>query len=206
LFVLDDSKLLDHFNGPDLAVSPFVTRFQSLPAKYNWLLRMATKWGADIALVWEDDDIYLPWHISSYVECMNGQWAHPNKVWSLYTGQLELESAAGRFHASLGFDMGFIKSVGEWPLTQRADFDQQLLYRLTAASQPNRPDDHRVPSYVYRWGSTHADHGSGRMKGPEDTQWYDNTPIAESPLRGPLTENMDDETVRTYQHFQVAKS
>ena len=50
-----------------------------------------------ILMVWEDDDIYLPHHISSHVTAMEGHlWSKPSKVLSDYSGQIQEEDATGR--------------------------------------------------------------------------------------------------------------
>jgi hypothetical protein len=53
-------------------------------------------------IVWEDDDVYLPHHISSHVAAMKGHlWCKPSKVLSDYTGEIQKEAAAGRLHLSI---------------------------------------------------------------------------------------------------------
>jgi hypothetical protein len=81
-----------------------------------------------ILMVWKDDDIYLPHHISSHVVAIEGHvWSKPSKVLSDYTGQIQEEDATGRFHASLAFTRQAFEQVDGWPLTLRGDFDQQLI-------------------------------------------------------------------------------
>jgi hypothetical protein len=131
--------------------------------------RSSTHWQ-----VWEDDDIYLPHHISSHVAAMNGRlWSKPSTVLSDYTGQIEEEDATGRFHASLAFTRQAFEQVGGWPLTLRGDFDQQLIARFNRLGIAADPCSVGSPSYVFRWGSTGAYHGQALMQGPEDESWYD---------------------------------
>jgi hypothetical protein len=113
-----------------------------------------------ILIVWKDDGIYLPHHISSHVTAMAGHlWSKPSKVLSDYTGQIEEEDAAGRFHASFAFTRQAFEQVGGWPLTLRGDFDQQLIARLNGLASPGNPCSVESPSYIFRWGSTGAYHG-----------------------------------------------
>ncbi len=66
-----------------------------------------------ILVVREDDDIYLPHHISSHVTAMEGQlWSKPSTVLSDYTGQIEEEDATGRFHTSMAFTRQAFEQVG----------------------------------------------------------------------------------------------
>jgi hypothetical protein len=54
----------------------------------------------DILVVWENDDIHLPHHISTHVRAMEGRlWSKPSFVLISYTRRLEQEDATGRFHA-----------------------------------------------------------------------------------------------------------
>lgn len=146
-------------------------RYANLPDKYNFLREFYPD--ADIQLVWEDDDLYLPHHVSSYVAAMQSrQWAHPTHVWSTYTGKPEIEQSGGRFHAALGFQTKFLTAIGGWPQTHEANFDQQLIStaaQTAIAGLPNSgPDD--SPSYVFRWTDTGATHGQSTMG--DDGDWY----------------------------------
>jgi hypothetical protein len=61
-----------------------------------------------------------------------------------------------------------------------------------------------LPSYVYRWGSTHADHCSARCRRADDATWYTKTPITEPGRIEGLVAQMDSETAIIYQ--QIARS
>ena len=128
LIVLDDAGELPNQTGEGWQIISIRRRFRSLPEKFNALAGLAR---GEILIVWEDDDIYLPHHISSHVAAMNDHlWSKPSKVLSDYTGQIEEEDATGRFHASLALTRLAFEKVGGWPLTLRGDFDQQLIARL----------------------------------------------------------------------------
>ncbi len=144
---------------------------RSLPEKFNAIAGLAK---GDILVVWEDDDIYLPHHISTHVRAMEGRlWSKPSFVLSSYTGRLEQEDATGRFHASLAFRREIFDRIGGWPVTKRGDFDQQLIARLHAIEAPGDPCQFADPSYIFRWSQTNAYHGQAFMQGPEDEGWYD---------------------------------
>jgi hypothetical protein len=102
LLILDDAGQIAPQSGADWQVWSTAKKLPSLPAKYKFLVDRANEWGADAYCIWDDDDIYLPWHLSSHVRALaTAGWSHPKKVWSLYTGSLELESGIGRFHGAL---------------------------------------------------------------------------------------------------------
>ena len=72
-----------------------------------------------------------------------------------------------------GFAREAFDAAGGWPLTKRGDFDQTFLQRLAGAATAVDPCRAYPPSYVFRWGSTHAYHGQGLMHGPSDVEWYE---------------------------------
>jgi hypothetical protein len=207
LLVLDDANQIAPQLGDNWEVWSTVKKFPILPAKYCFLVDRANEWGANAYSVWDDDDIYLPWHLSSHVRALSlAGWSHPEKVWSLYTGSLALESAAGRFHGALAVRRDFADHVGYWGNSTRCDFDQQILGRLSHLSLPGHPDCDHPPSYVYRWGSTHADHCSGRCRGPNDATWYTQTPITEAGQVKRLVPQIDAETTAIYRLFGGQKT
>jgi glycosyltransferase involved in cell wall biosynthesis len=177
LIVLDDAGELQNQTGEGLHVISIPRRFRSLPEKFNALAGLAR---GEILVVWEDDDVYLPHHISIHVAAMEGHvWSKPSKVLSDYTGEIREEDATGRFHASLAFTRHAFEQVGGWPLTLRGDFDQQLISRLNAIGLPGDPYQLAAPAYVFRWGSTGAYHGQALMRGPDDKIWYSRVPSVE---------------------------
>lgn len=171
LIILDDADQFDSHSGDGWEITSLRRRFQSLPAKFNALAGMAR---GEIFVVWEDDDIYLPWHVSAHVKVLqNGHsFSKPNTIRSHYAGKWQEESAAGRFHGSIAFTRQAYEAVGGWPLTKRGDFDQMLMSRLSELGPIGNPVDGSAPSYVFRWEATEAYHGSGLMRGADDSNWY----------------------------------
>lgn len=169
-------------------------RHPTLSAKYNRMVEWTHD--ADAYVVWEDDDIYLPWHVESCVAALQrGPWAHPSRVLSLYGGTLHEEGAAGRFHAALAFRRDALAEVGGWPDTARGDFDQQLIRNLRDRfGPPADPLDDFQPSYVFRWGSTGCTHGQSLMRGAEDEQWYRRAEELEAGEGRVVAPVMDEET------------
>jgi glycosyltransferase involved in cell wall biosynthesis len=194
LVILDDAGQIAPRKGDGWEVISTARRFRSLPGKFNALADLAR---GDILAIWEDDDIYLPWHITAHVKALqDGGFSKPSRVLSLYTGTLQGEDATGRFHASIAFTRAAFDAAGGWPLTRRGDFDQQFLARLSQSSATTDPCRTHAPSYVFRWGSTHSYHGQGLMQGPKDVDWY--TRLADAPFQHPevttLAPALDSET------------
>ena len=182
MIILDDADHLNPQKGDGWEIVSTERRFRSLPEKFNAIAGLAR---GDVLVVWEDDDIYLPWHITAHVAALkDGGFSKPSRVLSLYTGEVEEEAAAGRFHASLAFTREAFDEAGGWPLTKRGDFDQVFIKRMSINGQVDTCQ-HGEPSYVFRWQSTGEYHGQAAMLGPDDLLWYDkvkrDTPI--TPMR-----------------------
>ncbi|MEM2989754.1 MAG: hypothetical protein QXQ02_01060 [Halobacteria archaeon] len=68
-------------------------------------------------------------------------------------------------------------SVGGWPNTKRADFDQQLISLLAkscknkASPWPSDAPDDSI-HFIYRWHTGYA-HCQSAMTSPDDETWYD---------------------------------
>lgn len=173
LVVYDDTDFFQSTCGTNWDLLSESNRHPTLSAKYNHMAAVLAP-DVDAYIVWEDDDIYLPWHVESCVAALErGPWVHPSKVLSLYTGKAREEGAAGRFHASLAFHREALEAVGGWPDTARADFDQQLIRNLRSRfGPPADPLDDFPPSYVFRWASTGCRHGQTFMRGSSDEGWF----------------------------------
>lgn len=173
LIVLDDSGTLARQGGNSWDIYIESKRYPSLPAKYNRLREMASD--ADILVVWEDDDSYLPWHLSAHhLALADHEWSHPTTIISTYGGiEPHIEPAAGRFHAALALRASCMDAVGGWPQTLRGDFDQQLLGKLRRYSKGDPCDHPAGPSYVFRWESTGSYHGQAQMTTADDCKWYE---------------------------------
>ena len=225
LFVLDDAGELAPQLGANWSIATTRTRYPTLPAKYNALVGLVDaaratpeRWEAEILVVWEDDDIYLPWHLSAIVGALytpvaprykHGKaWSHPSRVWSLYGGHLHQEPAGGRFHASLAMRFEALVHIGGWPDTPRGDFDQQLLAKLRReCGPPADPCEAAPPSYVFRWGSTGSYHGQAFMRSPDDCIWYDRFAKATKPANQPIevSPRLDAETEQIYRRLLAEK-
>ncbi|MCK9558467.1 MAG: glycosyltransferase family 2 protein [Candidatus Cloacimonetes bacterium] len=201
--ILDDAKQIADQDGDNWHVYS-ASKFPSLTSKYAFLVDRANEWGADAYCAWDDDDIYLQWHLSAHVEALkiNG-WSHPKNVFSLFTGRLHQESAAGRFHAAIAIRKDYAERIGYWGVSKRCDYDQEIIRKLTAISEPGRPDQTRLPSFVMRWGSTGANHCSVHSTDPNSTSWYIDTPITEPGYINKLEPKMDQETKEIFDIFNA---
>lgn len=203
LLVLDDAGQIDSCAGPSWRMVSTSERFPSLPAKFNAMLNWASfssDFSFDAVAIWEDDDIFYCNHLSAAVAALESNplanAVKSSRVWSLYNSATPFqEDATGRFHSSMVIRAAHLRTIGGWPDTKRADFDQQLIARCQPFAEPQG-----MPSYVFRWGSTGAPHGQGQMRSPDDETWWDRCEVPADQIKhhGELVPRMDDETRRVY--------
>lgn len=183
LFIYDDLGNVKSAKMSNGTLHCSTVREPSLPEKYDTMLRVADLSKYDIVVVWEDDDVYLPWHLSAIAECWQktkARWFHPREVWSTYGGSAHKEGADGRFHASLAINTELLDEIGGWVGCQepghvgRGDFDQRVIAKCREiGGEPGCYDENpKGPSYVFRWQDTGAVHGQGLMAGADEEQWW----------------------------------
>lgn len=180
LLILDDDGAYNNVTSTGVKgyyrVISVKERYPTLTAKYNALASQAV---GTVFAVWEDDDIYLPWHLSANTRCMGSSIEVPwlskmSQIYSTYGNKLQIEDSQGRFHASLVFNRSAFNTVGGWPNTKRADFDQQLIQSLQNKVSVCDPIKEGVkPSYCFTWETSQDYHGQSFMRSPEDETWYD---------------------------------
>ncbi|MCY2987862.1 MAG: glycosyltransferase family A protein [Planctomycetota bacterium] len=174
LFILDDGDQIASQSGTCWQVFSTPNRYPSMSAKYAELLRLADAWGADAYAVWDDDDLYFPWHLSAAAWAMSDghKWSYPQWVMSDGGGQLQPEKTGGNLHGSIVISKDLMREVGGWPDTHRADFDLQMIGNLLKTAEPGRPDYEFAPSYMFRWASTGSRHYQNYVRSPEDVTTY----------------------------------
>ncbi|MGH8552821.1 MAG: glycosyltransferase family 2 protein, partial [Methylococcales bacterium] len=138
-------------------------RYPNLPSKFNSLAAMVPE--ADILVVWEDDDIYLPHHLAAIAEaaaCSNETaYFAPKRVLSTYNQRRACTretDGAGIFHASWAYTRRLWDWIGGYPIGDRLDYDQQMGRQCREAAGVVHYDETDIirrlgPSYVYRWGN-----------------------------------------------------
>lgn len=121
-----------------------------LPRKYAAILSRLggiVPHGDTVYVVWDDDDVYLPWHLSAIGNAFRrrppARWAHPSSVFSTYDDRQprlipwkerpRLERAAGRFHGALAVRGDLLAELDGWPDTDLATYDQQILAACSRA-------------------------------------------------------------------------
>lgn len=196
LFILDDGGQFDDSFFDNIHVKSQVEKFDSLPQKFNEIASWAMKeWSElDAFAIWEDDDVYLPDHLSTHCEVLKDfDVSMPSRVYSNYglpKGTTQIELAEGRFHGSWAFTKELFLKVGGWPVTKELMFDQWFGSSLKTEGRRGDPAFLSI-SYVYRWGN-------GIYHGSQFGNVDFNKKVEELNLskqhQGPLTPIMDLET------------
>lgn len=208
LVILDDAGQYETQQGDRWRLISTPTRFPGLPQKYNSLASLAAP-ETEAFVVWEDDDVYLPGHLTRHAEYLaRHEWCHPSRVYSNYQTPgtaIHEEGGLGRFHGGWSYRRELFERVGGYIVTPELSFDQQMGRRLSGRMRwwdrfdgdpdPGDPteDPQRNPTYVFRWGNPYY-HG----------QAFGDTYYATCGVRGDATRigallpAMDSETARIY--------
>jgi len=158
LFILDDAGEFNECDESNVFLESTITRYASLPKKYQRLTDTAKEWGADAYAVWDDDDVFLPWHLRQMADAFNrgAEFYRLPHVWSNYAqkrGTVILEPSAGRFHSSWGYTRRLYETAGGYSNSFLCSYDQEFGARLARFDRVPFVDPSYLPSYVYRWGS-----------------------------------------------------
>lgn len=197
LIVLDDAGQFNNQCIGNVRIISTAERLPSLPAKFN---RLASGVVGDVLVPWEDDDVFLPWHLSTIAESVNrgGEFVCYREVYSTYGlsgGRIRTEPAAGRFHSSWAFTREVFDRIGGYPDTNRLDFDQQMGGRLRKSGRVEFNQCER-PGYVYRWGNG-VYHGSQSGEHGYRALWHS---LVGRPRQfiGELVPELDGETLAMF--------
>ena len=162
MVVLDDAgqydpTALDGVPGVKLVTTPH--RFRTLGEKRNASAALVSP-DVDAYAVWDDDDIYLPWHLSAAATALaDADYTIPTAIWVDKRTRLERKKNQYLFHGAWAFRRQAFDRVGGYPFIQSGQ-DQGLLSRFKHAKL-RRGDPLQFdirPSYVYRWFTAHSTH------------------------------------------------
>lgn len=170
LIILDDAgqyapTALDGIPGVKLITTGH--RFATLGEKRNASAALAGP-DCEVLFPWDDDDIYLPWHMSATIASFadsQADYTIPTKLWMDKGNRLQPKDNQYLFHGAWAFRRSSFAAVNGYPWIQSGQ-DQGLLKRFKAAAM-KRADPIQCdprPSYVYRWYSTHKHHISAMGK------------------------------------------
>lgn len=172
LIVINDhpNPLMLDRDYPGVQVHNVASRFNSLGEKRNYSVRLAR--GAFL-LVWDDDDLFLPWRISQTVTHLQSEpqkWAYkPTRAWTSVHNR-DYRLAENVFHSQLGMTRAAFTSAGGYSAMNTGE-DVEFEQRIPA----ERWIGHAAPIseliYVYRWGNTTHVSGYGLDRAGQPTGW-----------------------------------
>jgi len=152
LVILDDAGQYPPLEGSGWRLTSIGRRFRTLGEKRNAAAALASPDAVAYA-VWDDDDIYLPWHLTSVARALAKRpWCVPRVLFRELFGRLELYTNDERYyHAGWAFSRELLQRVGGYPFAQVGE-DQGLRERFeTAGAVPADSAAGADPSYVTRW-------------------------------------------------------
>lgn len=168
--------------GREVEILPMAMRAPSLMHKYDFGYRwLDCKY--DYVCVMDDDDGYLPDHLSQHAAILQKHpWSYPKSVFSSYGGRMQTEESGGRFWASSAYRTDALEEIGGYlnQDTLRADFDTYFLHRMQ--EKYGGPMQQKYPTYIYNWEATGDDHSSGHI----DAGGWKYQQIPEAKVTGPL--------------------
>jgi len=159
LVILDDAgqydpAACDHLPGVKLVTTRH--RFRTLGEKRNACAGLVSP-DVDALAVWDDDDIYLPWHLERAAELLSSgktAWSWPAEIWVDHSRTLKRKKTKGLFHATWVLTRDAFLKANSYPAMQSGQ-DQALGSRLKRAGfRPVSPAG--LPSFVYRWFTYHG--------------------------------------------------
>ena len=159
MIVLDDAGQYENQSGDGWQLVSVPVRFRTLGEKRNASAALVSS-DVDAYCVWDDDDVYLPWHISAAAAALtDADYAIPTMIYNDKRNRLERKTNQYLFHGAWAFRRTAFDQVGGYPFIQSGQ-DQGLLRRFKSAkmsrSDPIKSDPR--PSYIYRWYTTHSHH------------------------------------------------
>jgi glycosyltransferase involved in cell wall biosynthesis len=166
LIVLDVADKYAPQGGKYCRIVSVPQRFRTLGEKRNTSAALVSA-DVDAYCVWDDDDIYLPWHLSAAAQALaDADYSIPTSLYVDKRTRLERKDNQYLFHGAWAFRRAAFDQVCGYPFIQSGQ-DQGLLKRFKSAKQrrsdPIQFDDR--PSYVYRWYTAHSSHLSAMGAG-----------------------------------------
>lgn len=157
--------------------------FTNLGAKRQALLLAAE---TPLVAHWDDDDVYLPWHLRVMVEALTGRVraVKVRRAWVLEDGRITGAHGAGN-DASMVFDRQAALMVGGYPADQVGQ-NIRLLEKFKAAGLYAHVDQGEMLSYVYRGrpgapGHNMAARSAAAFKA-QNTDFGDGSPLTPAAL------------------------
>ena len=204
LIILDDGGTFDEQHGDNWSVITLPERVATIGQKFGQCCELARSHNPDAIVVWEDDDVYLPWHLSAAATTLGD---HDVSCPSLVLaddggGGLHESNAIGRHHGAWSFTVAAYDRSGGYPHIDDA-FDFAFRQRLLDADcSIGDPISIAPISYVYRWFTT----GYANWSAIAPDQYAETAatiPVDRSP--GPVIPQLDELAIEYFAQLAPSK-
>jgi glycosyltransferase involved in cell wall biosynthesis len=177
MVILDDAGQYANTTGDRWRLVSVTERYGSLGEKRNACAEMASP-DAEVLVVWDDDDLYLPWALSASINAIQpAEWSRPSLVLHPQpNGALRQHLTGGLFHGGWAYRRDVFWRLGGYAAGYSGPEDQELMRRMERAGV-KQSDPIALgwrPFYVYPWGRLAGGEGyhisgllTGRDRGQE---------------------------------------
>lgn len=145
------------FDHPEVKIFNVKERIKPLGSKFNKCVSLCT---GDIFMPWEDDDIYLPWRMSTTLKYMHNGLFHTSQ--GIYEENFKkLIFSSNVFHCNLAITRENWEKVGGYLNIDKGSVDCSLLSKITTTiKNPTVQIKKNEIFYIYRWSQTGSYHAS----------------------------------------------
>jgi hypothetical protein len=167
MIILDDGGQYGNQCGDRWELISHSQRYPSLGAKRNAVLEMVPQ-DTYAVLPTDDDDLFLPWHLSSAAAALAvADWSRPSVILvPALRGQLTVfnQNYTGRnpehveqrlYHPAWAMKLECVLAAGGYPPNESGPEDQGLMRKMEAngVTQADPVELGFPPAYVYCWGN-----------------------------------------------------
>lgn len=152
LVILDDAGIHEPQEGEGWRIVSTPSRYATLGEKRNACAALAPA-EAEAFCIWDDDDMYLPWAISTCARTLKkSPWSRPSQVLH-HRGdpqRLQRHATGGLYHGGWAYTRAAFERVGGYRAINSGE-DQDLARRFEAAgiAQADPCADGTAPFYVF---------------------------------------------------------
>jgi len=152
----DQPGVMIEFEHPEVKVYNRKTRYDTVGEKRTVCCKLTT---GDVILPWDDDDISLPWRISTVLQEMkNLHYFKPKSYWTWQNNKIKGKPTYNVAHAMGGWSRALFNRVGGYKFMQSGqdtDFEQKV---KAVKLKDCRDIPLRDLYYIYRFGGTGSYH------------------------------------------------
>jgi len=202
LVIYDDAGQFTSCKNGNVEIISVNKRHSSLYDKYNFLIEQIK---GDVVVIWEDDDVYLPWHLKNIASGIVGYDAiFYRTVYRTCTcpwGQCKLVNTEGRYHASWAYTKKLFELCGGYTKEHNVFGDLQLGQRLRSLGKVTCHSVTNLPSFIMRWNDLYY-HASKPKPCDFEKAWFEREELP-VPWVGELKAAFDEEALLLFDFLGV---